>query len=402
MSDSSSKARFYLEQAVPQLQEFKSKKIFLEEEIKVLVKKRSDFEHKIASRGCQPVDFAKYAAWEIGLEKLRQKRCKRLCIKNFTHRGQAKIFNIFERGTKRHPGDVALWMSYLEYTKAAKANKKFKAVLTSVIRLHPTKPELWLYAAKWSLESEVDINGARSYMQRGTRFCTSSTDLWIEHAKLEMIYIAKVELRRKILRIDERVPRHETTDPSPENGFEFSNQTGEIKLPDFKSQTLPSHISDTTTDINEQAIKDPIKSPALNGAIPIAIFDAAVKQSFFCPSVAARFFDMFSEFSEVRCLPKIIQHIVDEMLRLYPINHFTADCYTRQPFICKNRSSPEFPPALGLSLQRFTESFEKVTDKDQYSELTRAWMMQILNSEKLDSAIKTVLEHKLRKLGRGL
>ena len=39
-------------------------------------------------------------------------------------------------------------------------------------------------------------------MQRGTRFCTRNKDLWIEYAKLEMIYLAKIALRRKILGLD--------------------------------------------------------------------------------------------------------------------------------------------------------------------------------------------------------
>src|SRR5690349_9122700 len=128
MSGPSDKARFYMEQAVPQLQEFKEKKIFtevissikpaicvyppqiwellhcfavpaqstlqlltiLQDEIRTLVKKRSDFEHKVLARGSQPVDFARYAAWEISLEHLRQKRYKRLRIKGSSvHSGQA-------------------------------------------------------------------------------------------------------------------------------------------------------------------------------------------------------------------------------------------------------------------------------------------------------------------------
>ncbi|POS87751.1 hypothetical protein EPUL_000517 [Erysiphe pulchra] len=397
MSGPSDKARFYLEHSVPQLQEFRLKKIFSEEEIKALVKKRSNFEHRILSRGCQPVEFARYAAWEIGLEKLRKKRCKRLQIKSFMHNGQAKILNIFDRGTKKHPGDIALWTSYLEYLKAAKANKKLKVALTSALRLHPTKPELWLYAAKWSLESEININGAREYMIRGTRFCVNCSELWTEYAKLEMIYLSKIEIRRKILKLDKPTSDITLKGLKSSHDSTFDDLKDMIPIPDAKIDTLLQNMVEHDT-VKTEAVKDPMTTPALNGAIPLAIYDAAQKQSFFCASIAAKFFDMFTSFTEVRCLPKILQCVCESMLRLYPTDPLTLDCYSRQPIIGKNYSSPEFPQALGISLQRISESLEKLNDKFQYSELTRIWINKILEFDDLDIGIRTVLKSVLRKI----
>ncbi|KFX96786.1 hypothetical protein V490_03140 [Pseudogymnoascus sp. VKM F-3557] len=54
MAGASDKVRFYMEQAVPQLREFEEKKIFTKDEIRSLVKKRSDFEHLLLARGCPP------------------------------------------------------------------------------------------------------------------------------------------------------------------------------------------------------------------------------------------------------------------------------------------------------------------------------------------------------------
>ncbi|RDL31866.1 Uncharacterized protein BP5553_09268 [Venustampulla echinocandica] len=391
MAGASDKARFYLEQAVPQLQEFKEKKIFTEDEIRTLVKKRSDFEHRVLERGSQAVDYARYAAWEISLEHLRQKRCKRLRIKgNLTHSGQARIFNIFDRATKKHPGDTALWMSYLEYTRQAKARKKFKMVLTAAIRLHPTKPELWLYAARWALESEADMNEARSYMQRGTRFCTRSKDLWIEYAKLEMIYLAKIAIRRKILGLD---IEESTTDEGP--GFDTSADM--IAIPEFKPNTLqPSMIEGVKVD--SEAVKDPMTTPALNGAIPLAIFDAARKQQFFCPSAAEDFFDMFAAFTQVKCLSKILQHVLDAISESDPTDASTCNCYVRQPVVGIDPLSPEFPAALGTALDRLNESIHKTKDKAEFTKKTKAWIEAILQLDELDPDIQTVLRHTIRKL----
>ncbi len=358
------------------------------------MKKRSDFEHKVLARGSQAIDFARYAAWDIGLESLRQKRCKRLRLKSSSaHNGQARIFNIFDRGTKKHPGDVALWMSYLEYARTVKANKKFRTILTAAIRLHPTKSKLWLYAARWTLEAEADMNGARSYMQRGTRFCTTSRDLWIEYAKLEMIYLAKIAMRRKILGLDVDETQEDTMDvdeTADDTGFTTSEDM--IAIPDFKANSMrPSMVE--RVEVDSEATKDPMTTPALNGAIPLAIFDAARKQPFFCASAAEGFFDMFSVFTQVRCLSTILQHVLDAMVELYPIDPSTCNCCTRQPIIGISPLSPDFPVALGTSFARLKESMGKTKDKAGLAKRTRAWTEPILELEDLDPGIRVVLEH---------
>ncbi|TGO33607.1 hypothetical protein BHYA_0236g00020 [Botrytis hyacinthi] len=399
MSGANDKARFYLEQGVPQLQELEQKKIFTKDEIKTLVKKRSDFEHRVLVRGSKAVDFARYAAWEMSLEQLRQKRCKRMRIKgSSSHAGQARVFGIFDRGVKKHAGDVALWMSYLEYTRKAKATKKFKTVLTAAIRLHPTKPELWLYAAKWALELDADMNEARSYMQRGTRFCTRSKDLWIEYAKLEMIYLAKIAIRRRILGldVDRTIEAPKEIEETPEeSGFTTSQDM--IAIPDFKDNTMqPSMMA--RVGVDSEAAKDPMTTPALNGAIPLAIFDVAKKQAFYSSAAAEGFFDMFAAFTQVKCLPKILQHVLDSMLESHPKDPATCNCYIRQPLIGIDHTSPEFAVAIGSALNRLKESLENTNDKTQLSLKTRAWIEAIIALPELDSGIQTVLQHTLRKL----
>lgn len=353
----------------------------------------------MCTRGVKAIEFARYAAWEIGLENLRARRVKRLRIKgSSSYTGPARIFIIFDRGTKKHPGDVALWMSYLEYCRKGKALKKFKTVLTAAIRLHPTKSELWLYAARWTLEADADMNGARSYMQRGTRFCTTSRDLWIEYAKLEMIYLAKIAMRRKILGLDsEDKPEEAAEDTEMAEVAGFDDGADIITIPDFKENTIkPSMIEGVKVDT--EAVKDPMNTPALQGAIPLAIFDAARKQPFFCASAAGDFFEMFTAFSQVRCLPKILQHVLDVMMELYPKDAFTWNCYTRQAIVGVDPLSVELPSALGTALDRMKESTEKVKDRAELETLTRAWMGRILKLDELDPGIKEVLQHTIKKL----
>lgn len=378
---------------------FEEKKIFSKDEIRTLVKKRSDFEHKVLARGSTPVDYARYAAWEISLEHLRQQRCKRLKIKgDMDHSGQARIFQIFDRGTKKHPGDVALWMSFLECARKAKATKKFKTVLTAAIRLQPTRSEFWLYAARWTLETDADMAGARSYMQRGTRFCTRSKDLWIEYCKLEMIYLLKIALRRIALGLDvDHTIEAPVEAPTEEEAFDPSVDV--LEFSDLKTHSLKQNMV-AKVEVDSEATKDPMNTPFLQGAIPLAIFDAACQQPFFNAAAAADFFDMFSMFNQVKYLPKILQHVVDKVAELYPLDTSTCNCYIRQPLVSMNPMSPEFPLALGESLSRLKDSMEKVKERDRTDLVnkTKAWIRPILALEDLDHGIRTVLEHTCRKL----
>lgn len=240
------------------------------------------------------------------------------------------------------------------------------------------------------------MNGARSYMQRGTRFCIQSKDLWIEYAKLEMIFLAKIAMRRKILGLD-APDAMDTDDQGEEEAPGFDINADVIAIPDFKTNAIrPSMIEGVKVD--SEATKDPMTTPALNGAIPMAIFDAARKQPFFCPAAAEDFFDMFATFTQVKCLPTILQHVLDAMVELYPANPFTCNCYVRQAFVGLGYTSPEFPAALGIALDRLKESTSTVKDKKELAKKSSVWIESILAVEDLDPGIEAVLNHTLRKL----
>jgi U3 small nucleolar RNA-associated protein 6 len=289
-------------------------------------------------------------------------------------------------------------MSYLQHAREVKATKKFKTVLTAALRMHPTKAELWLYAAKSALEDESDMNAARSYMQRGTRFCTRNKELWIEYAKLEMIYLAKIGIRRRILGLDGNQAddtKQKAVDPEDYQGFSASDDM--IHIPTFKAHTLRPRMIDGVK-VDGEAIEDPMTTPALNGAIPLAIFDDARKQLFFSAAVAEDFFNMFAAFDQVLCLPTILQHVIDITMETYPTDSSTHSCFIRQPIIGVDPRNYKFPMALASSLDRLKTSKERVSDQSQLSRKVGSWIEPILSLDDLDPGIRTVLTHTLRKL----
>lgn len=69
---------FQQEQMLDELKDLIDKGLFTEQEIKVIMKKRTAFETALVRRIAKKSDFVRYAAYEMGLEQLRRKRRERL------------------------------------------------------------------------------------------------------------------------------------------------------------------------------------------------------------------------------------------------------------------------------------------------------------------------------------
>ena len=403
MSGASDKARFYLEQSVPELHELAAKKIFTIEEINSITKKRSDFEHKLNARGSQPSDYARYAEYEMNLETLRRKRVKRLGVKTTNHTGERRIFFVLDRATKKFQGDIALWMQYINYARKQRSNKKVSQLLTSVLRLHPTKAELWIYAANYATEERADITEARSYMQRGLRFCKEDESIWIEYARLEMIYISKIVGRRQILGLDDQ--RKQQVD---ENRTEVIS--GDVvAVPAITAEDIDPHKK-PSGDVDQEALEKISASPALSGAIPTAIFDAATKEFKDSHKFCQQFFDMVAEFHILPCTAQILAHVTETMYAVTPGDPETVIRWIKQPVICTNLSSATFPTNFGVSLDRIQISFKRFDSFSEAPNVLRAqtnlevqileWLLSYLKDEGLDPDIHKVIVMTLKKVWR--
>ncbi|KAI1493855.1 U3 small nucleolar RNA-associated protein 6-domain-containing protein [Biscogniauxia mediterranea] len=392
------KARFYLERSVPQLREFEAKAIFTPEEIRSLVRKRGDFEHIVLSPGSKPIDWMNYVAWEKSLESLRAKRCRRLEIRTSTkHTGQGRVFSILERAVNKHPGSMEIWKEYLTYARDTKATKKYRKIMTRALRMHPGKPELWVMAGRRSA-GNGDMQAARGYFMRGARFCTRDATVWLEYAKCEMEWLEKMDARKGKKGGTEKAIQEqaEHSDDEMQFGDEDSeddvDENGQLViLPDPDRSATKKVFDKATTKVLEN-------NPALDGAIPLAIFDVAKKQPFFDAAVAEQFFDVFSAFTKLSSQARIIQHVLDSMTELYPNDAATCYCYIQQPLIGIGINTPSYPKALKEALARLKSSLSTTTSKPKLVEKITSWINTILSFEELDSGIRTVLTHTLRTL----
>ncbi|KIW74755.1 hypothetical protein Z517_11525 [Fonsecaea pedrosoi CBS 271.37] len=389
MAAASDKARFFLEQSIPELKEYERKSIFSAEEITSIARKRSDFEHKINARGSTPADFARYAEFEINVDALRRKRVKRLGVKSTAHNGKRRIFFVFDRGTRKHPGDIGLWMEAIDFARKQRAYKKLQEMLTQILRLHPTKSDLWIHAAQHAMEDNGDITEARSYMQRGLRFCRGSKAMWLEYARLEMSYIAKIHLRREVLGI--------TTGKPDRPGQREQGDTDEnlLRLPRLTALDIsPNSESD---DADHSALQRLESTPALSGAIPIAIFDAAIDH-FRDPRFGLDFCQMLLDYDGIPACRKVADHVAASLSREYPQSWCTQACYIQLPLVSIPHDSPDFPSALRDMLARL----KKARSSSETPELVgwaKSSLEKLLQTPDLDPAIRVVAESVIKSLG---
>ncbi|KAK1461615.1 U3 small nucleolar RNA-associated protein 6 [Colletotrichum melonis] len=388
------KARFYLERSVPQLREWEEKEIFTKDEIRTIVQKRSDYEHRILAPRSNPDDFTAYAKWEQSLESLRQKRCKRMKIGHVTsqHTTQSRVLAIFDRAVSRHPGRKDLWLEYLKYTADVKATKRWRRTMASALRMMPTDADLWIFAGRRSA-SNGDMGGARGYFMRGCRFCTSEGTLWIEYARCEMEWLAKMQAKKG-------GSKKKAEQENPLAG-EKMDDDDEIKLIDEDDEedededvlSLPVPGKEKKEAIDEEESKALKHNPALDGAIPMAIFDISRKQPFYNPEVAERFFDMFASFAKVSSASKILQHVVDVMREQDAAHPATWNCYIRLPLVGVSPDTPEFPLGLREVLSRLGKGLDETSDKAALESKSLVWIELVLLFKGLDEGIRTVLEH---------
>ena len=395
MAAASDKVRFLQERSVPELQEFARKRIFTRDEISSITKKRSDFEHILNARGSKPQDYIRYTEYEMNLESLRRKRVKRLGVKISNHTGQRRIFFVLDRATKKFPGDVELWMQYIMFAQKQGANKKVSQLLTSVLRLHPTKPELWIYATTMG---STNITEARSYMQRGLRLCGSSERLWVEYAKLEMMHISKIVGRKQILGLDIAEIEKESTQNTGNDDDSMKN------LPAITpKEIMPAQRPSDGLEVLEKLGTGPV----LLGAIPMAIFDAAMKHFKSSDKLCQQFFDMVAEFPQVPCHQSILYHIMDTLHSVAPKSPETLIRWIRQPVTGIDVTTPEFPALFRCCLDHMKKSFEILTSIPVRQGTARpmsilgqqviAWLLSY-QKEVLDADIRQVMSTTIRKV----
>lgn len=203
--------QYRLERMVDELDDLERRGIFTRDEISEIVKQRRKFEYRLKRPSPLKQDFIAYIDYESQLDELRRLRRKAVAIQSgdeekkkkkkksiSDYAGVAKIVEIYRLATRRFKGDISLWFKYLEFCRQ-KRNGRMKKVLAQVIRFHPKVAEVWIYAAAWEFDRNLNVAAARALMQNGLRVCPNSEDLWVEYLRMELTYLNKLKARRVAL-----------------------------------------------------------------------------------------------------------------------------------------------------------------------------------------------------------
>lgn len=283
-------------------------------------------------------------------------------------------------------------MQYVNFARSEKSGKKVAEILTRILRLHPTKPELWIYAANYTMEERGDMLEARSYLQRGLRFCEMSDHLWLEYARLELLYISKILARRRILGLDQRAEAENPPAEAKKSGDDV------IALPTITAEEVG--FGDSTPLADQHLLDKLDTNPALSGAIPMAIFDAAYKK-LGCEAFALAFFDMVADFVELPCQHAILERILEQTrAESRPSDPAFSFRFVQQPTIGVSVHSADFPAAFGRSLSRMklSERLQTETKSDfTFEHHMIDWILPYLE-EDLDLDLRRALEMTLKPL----
>lgn len=205
-----------LERMVNELDDLEKRGLFTRREIGEIVKQRRKFEYRLKRPSPLKQDYLAYIEYEKQLDSLRilrkkqvarqlkKKGNKRLKASVSDHAGLSRILEIYRLAVMRYKGDVDIWFQYLEFCKE-KRNGRMKKALAQVIRYHPKVPGIWIYAAAWEFDHNLNVTSARALMQNGLRVCPKSEDLWVEYLRMELTYLNKLKARKIALGEDERL-----------------------------------------------------------------------------------------------------------------------------------------------------------------------------------------------------
>ncbi|AMD21621.1 HFL235Wp [Eremothecium sinecaudum] len=287
----STKARYYLEQCIPEVTDLIDKGLFTKNEISTIMSKRTNFEHRLSSRGSSISDYIRYIEYEKNVEKLRQKRVKRILQDARTNSVsewsiQQRIIFIFQRGCNKFPKEVKFWAMFLNHLKSSPhvSYKKVQNVYNQLLKLHPSNVDIWISCAKYEYEVHANYKSCRTVFQTGLRFNPDVPKLWYEYVKFELNFVTKLLHRRKVMNLINE--REQELDMQQQQEVAKKDTSIDQEAQDEHTEKLqvPSTGDQMKDKLNELPDADMSMlgteetNPALRGEIALVVYDLAMRK----------------------------------------------------------------------------------------------------------------------------
>ncbi|XP_025080667.1 U3 small nucleolar RNA-associated protein 6 homolog [Pomacea canaliculata] len=178
-----------IEDMLPEMERLERVRLFSKEEIRTILKKRQRLEYRLRKKTRQQMDYIRYIQYERSVLALIKKRRKLVGYNFKKERIEVpiiqRIHKLFQLCQTRFPESLDVWLQHIEFSKQRKDYRHVSRTFASMLRIMNKNPEIWVKAAQWEA-SQSNLDMARSLMQRGISFNTSSRFLWTEFYKMEL------------------------------------------------------------------------------------------------------------------------------------------------------------------------------------------------------------------------
>ncbi|KAI8140633.1 U3 small nucleolar RNA-associated protein 6-domain-containing protein [Fennellomyces sp. T-0311] len=396
--------QYRLERMVPELEEFERKGLFSKVEIKSIIKKRTNFEYAIARRIVKKIDFLRYIEYEMNLDSLRKKRKARLPGMALPDQDESerlseyaikrRINGLFKRALVKFNGDVSLWLQYIEHAKRSKATNILSGIFVSALQYHPRKATLWILAASWEFEDNANPQAARVLMQRALRLNPDNQSLWHEYFRLELLYVEKIKMRRRILGVDEKSleqqrqeeeKRAMDLDDADENTIQLPTITGE-DVENWNNESDERKTVKKMEASTAEALKEGV-NPILTGLLAKIVYDNAIEAIPSDLDFRTAFVDIYRMFSDPE---EGISHVYETILRDMPNNPAARSYLAERHLFSKVKqttendtskfitgSDPAYIPAIKAIVEDYNVAVKDVPTAEMFERYTRFLIDQL-------------------------
>ncbi len=151
--------------------------------------------------------------------------------------------------------------------------------------------------------------------------------------------------------------------------------------------------------IDEVTLRNLASAPILTRAIPVAVFDSAMKHFHHRPALAESFFDMFTKFDQVPCVTPILHHVLEHLQQTSPQSAEATACAFRLCLFGLRPTSEEFPSVLADGLELLSAATRQHPSYKTYiSQVAVRQMLSLLlveDVEDMEPAVQKVLLSRL-------
>ncbi|MCJ8730114.1 hypothetical protein PDJAM_G00114380 [Pangasius djambal] len=192
-----------IEDRIPALEQLERVGLFTKKEVKTMLKRSTALEYKLHRSVQSKDDYITYIQYEVNVLELIKKRRARIGYQfkreDIEFPIIQRINSVFRRATSKWQEDVQLWLSQVAFCKKWGTKGQLSKVFSSMLAIHPDKPNLWIMAAKCEMEDRNSSESARHLFLRALRFHPDHKKVYQEYFRMELMHAEKLRKQQEEL-----------------------------------------------------------------------------------------------------------------------------------------------------------------------------------------------------------